>query len=174
MVFCDVLLMKGWTEAQGFECFCEEIGKKVRRATDVLELAGDLRTVIVSWIDTTGTDGWEAKARVLAPFRRLSPRVTFKVGSVRGIRDKELDGGLLERAMREVLRVETPRTLRVVGNGLDGHCHSEDDPAKLRMLAFDVKQDRHLYANSESPERFVEVALSNAVAGSVGWKSVGL
>ena len=126
--------------------------------------APELRLVTLAWLDSTayaGDAALEAKARVLAPLRRLKGRarpVEFRVGRVQGVDDHEAFAA---------------RILDVLGEeriGLDGAGDSPD-PAKLRMLAFDPKQDPLVY-RSLNQERFARVTRSNAVTGTGVWRSV--
>nr|POE50146.1 hypothetical protein CFP56_71609 [Quercus suber] len=136
--FCDILLFEGYPRF-GLTSFCVEIQRRAQRACEVLELASRLRTVIVSWIDTTQTSGWAEKAGVLQPLRALTETregarrpITFRVGDVNGPPDMDRKG--VSEALREVLgtdaRLET---------GLDRA--SADAATKMRMLAFDPKQE---------------------------------
>lgn len=140
--FCDILLLKGYPSF-GLGRFCAEIRRRAERACEVLAQARALRIVVVSWIDTTLTDGWEEKASVLLPLGGLArararardgEQVTFHIGEVIGPED--VDRGRFAKAMRAVLgegvELET---------GMDGP--NEDEPMKMRMLAFDPKQELH-------------------------------
>lgn len=163
VVYCDILLMKGHPDF-GLATFCAEICRRVKRAADVLLEAEKLHTLLVSWIDTTGTAGWESKAQILAPLRKLPPGVAYKIGNIHGIAH---DGDRVKftKAMLTVLGTAESKSV----GGVDGA--NESAPASLRMLAFDVRQDRHLYANSH-PTRFVEVMRSQAVTGTAGWAPI--
>ena len=102
--------------------------------------ATKLNSVTVSWVDTTDTGGWTEKAQILRPLRKLSGKAKFRVGEIKGSEDVNRES--FARAMRDVLGQG-----QMVEGGLDGT--TEDEPARLRMLAFDVRQDRHLYRSRE-------------------------
>lgn len=132
--FCDILLLKDYPSF-GLHNFCAEIKRRADRACDVLAQAEELRVVKVSWIDTTLTGGWEAKAAILEPLKKLSEMVTFRIGEING--PEELERQVFDDAMRKVLghggKLES-------GSAQDG----DGEPSKLRMLAFDPRQERHL------------------------------
>ncbi|KAK3053387.1 hypothetical protein LTR09_005556 [Extremus antarcticus] len=179
--FCDVLLVKGWDRggrsemsggdgrrASGRLPLEDEVRRKAERAVDVLLLAKELRTVVVSWIDTTGNllggvDGQQAS--MLEPLRRLRGRVGFKVGRA------VLGPGALQSPLgeREALASVLGGVLGAAEHGmppsrvlLDGASEYEverekrrttdqSDPATLRHLAFDPRQERDLYAMYTDP-----------------------
>lgn len=102
---------------------------------------------MVSWIDTTGTGGWEEKAKILVPLRQLVGKVSFKIGVVNGPEDADRE--LFVRAMEEELGEDFK-----LGAGNKSptstacpslSASSESAPSALRMLAFDPRQERHLY-----------------------------
>ncbi|SMR45318.1 unnamed protein product [Zymoseptoria tritici ST99CH_1A5] len=143
--FCDVLLLKSYPSF-GVESFCAEIERRASRACDVLRKAERLNTVIVSWCDSTDTGHWEQKAKILAPLRKLSEEegrrrtVHFRIGDITG--PKDMDRATFVEALQEVLG--TSDGLR---RSLDGANDDVDDPSsKYRMLAFDVRQERHRLA----------------------------
>jgi len=131
--FCDILLLKEYPSF-GLESFCAEIKRRADRACHVLSNAKKLTTVTVSWIDTTLTGGWTEKATILQPLRKLAngKDITFRIGELNGPEDVDRDKFV--KAMEDVLG--DGRRLNV---GLDG---AEDEPSRLRMLAFDVRQER--------------------------------
>ncbi|TKA82169.1 hypothetical protein B0A55_02025, partial [Friedmanniomyces simplex] len=133
--FCDILLLKEYPSF-GLEAFCAEIRRRCDRACSVLAQARRLSSVTVSWIDTTLTGGWEEKATILEPLRKLGPEVTFRIGEINGPTD--VDRERFVRAMQDVLGDG-----RKLEAGLDGAGEEEDDPTQLRMLAFDPRQERH-------------------------------
>lgn len=139
--FCDILLLKDYPSF-GLNQFCAEIKRRADKACDVLTGARELKSVTVSWIDTTQTHFWEEKACILEPLRKLaangsknSGNVTFKIGEINGPDD--LDRDMFMDAMRRVLGEEHQLEM-----GLDGTVEAEERPADLRMLAFDVRQKR--------------------------------
>jgi hypothetical protein len=163
IVFCDVLLLKeGQTE--GLDSFCAQIRRRVKRAADVLMQAQELRSVTVAWLDSTsyaGEAALEAKARILTPLRRLKGKATpasFRIGRIHGIDAKET----FAAQIRDVLGEE--RT------SFDG-ANDTPEPAKLRMLAFDPKQDVQVY-KSLNQERFARITRSNAITGTGVWRTV--
>lgn len=129
--FCDILLLRDYPSF-GLESFCAEIRRRAERACHVLKQAKDLNSVVISWIDTTLTGGWEQKATILQPLRNLGDKVTFRIGEINGPED--VDRKLFAEAMQRVLG--DGRTLESGPDGLS------EEPARLRMLAFDVRQDR--------------------------------
>lgn len=134
--FCDILLLKEYPSF-GLESFCAEIRRRADRACDVLLQAPELNAVTVSWVDTTATHGWEEKARILSPLRKLQRgRVKFWVGEITG--PEELDRGMFVRAVREVLGSEAALEIP------PGDDRFRGQPSNLRMLAFDVRQERRL------------------------------
>ncbi|KAK5123227.1 hypothetical protein LTR85_003426 [Meristemomyces frigidus] len=135
--FCDILLLKNYPSF-GLDKFCEEIAKRAGRACEVLSQAKELRVVTVSWIDTTLTGGWEQKATILRPLRRLAEGrdITFRIGEINGPED--VDREKFVKAVEDVLGEG-----RKLETGLDGAADEhEGDPSQLRMLAFDVRQER--------------------------------
>ncbi|KAK4506424.1 hypothetical protein PRZ48_000154 [Zasmidium cellare] len=132
--FCDVLLLHSYPSF-GVESFCQEIERRAARACDVLGQARKLRVVVVSWCDSTGTGRWDEKAKILRPLRKLKDKnenVVFRIGKVNGPDDLEREGFV--QALRDVLGAEER-----IETGYDG---TEDPSSSLRMLAFDVRQDR--------------------------------
>lgn len=173
VVFCDVLLLKGYPlQGNGaLESFCSEIRKRADRACDVLSHATKLNTVTVSWIDTTGTRGWDEKATILQPLRKLrrlqGRELQFRTGLVNGCDD--VDRETFTQAMLGVLgesgdRVRDERCTKSPPRekNSDSSVDSGSTPSDLRLLAFDVRQERHLLHPPTS---------SQAVTGTVGWES---
>ena len=137
--FCDILLLKEYPSF-GLGSFCAEIKRRADRACHVLSNATKLNSVTVSWIDTTLTGGWDEKAKILQPLQQLAEHVMFKIGEINGPDDVDRDTFL--RAMRDALgsggRLE---------DGLDG---SRGEPSEMRMLAFDVRQERHWQSSTRT------------------------
>ncbi|EMD00934.1 hypothetical protein BAUCODRAFT_135691 [Baudoinia panamericana UAMH 10762] len=131
--FCDILLLKEYPSF-GIGSFCAEIRRRADRACDVLSRADDLRVVTVSWIDTTLTGGWSEKATILEPLRKLALKrdIMFRIGEINGPDD--VDRALFLKAMQEVLGEN-----RQLDAGFTG---AADEPNRLRMLAFDPRQER--------------------------------
>ncbi|KAF2767942.1 hypothetical protein EJ03DRAFT_337240 [Teratosphaeria nubilosa] len=100
--FCDILLLKEYPSF-GMTRFCDEIRKRADRACEVLSQSERLRSVTVSWIDTTMTGDWSEKATTLQPLRRLakSTDLTFRIGDVAGPED--VTPAVFSEAMQEVL-----------------------------------------------------------------------
>ncbi|KAK3071755.1 hypothetical protein LTR53_008083 [Teratosphaeriaceae sp. CCFEE 6253] len=132
--FFDLLLLREYPSF-GLESFCAEIRRRCERACSVLAQARSLTHVTVSWIDTTLTGTLEEKATILQPLRKLGPRVTFRVGEISGPAD--VDRCRFERVLQDMLgdggKLET---------GLDG-AGEDEGPTRMRMLAFDPRQERH-------------------------------
>lgn len=150
--FCDALLLRAYPSF-GVASLVEEIRRRAERACDVLRTgARRLREVVVSWIDTTETGAWEEKKAILEPLRKLATQedragkgspITFRVGEVSG--PDGVDKESFAKAMREVLG-----TAKILETSCDGA--ADDDPIKLRMLAFDTRQDRHkIYGRGYMP-----------------------
>lgn len=142
--FCDILLLRNYPSF-GMGRFCDEIKRRAERACYVLAGARKLRRVTVSWIDTTMTGGWEQKAAVLQPLRRLAGGrdICFKIGEINGPDD--VDRATFVKAMQGVLGEE-----RQLDSGCDGTVDGDDEPSRMRMLAFDVRQDHHLAASEKN------------------------
>lgn len=152
--FCDVLLLKNYPSF-GLESFCAEIKKRASRACDVLCQADKLRTVVVSWNDSTNTGHWEEKAKIVEPLKNLSirkPNVKFKIGKISA---EDVDREAFAEALQNVLGAD-----HKLGEGYDG---ADESSARLRMLAFDLRQDRPLA--SGNPDGF-----SISARGRSGWK----
>lgn len=141
--FQDILLLREYPSF-GLEAFCREIRRRADRACDVLlHHAKDLKTLTVSWIDTTTVGGWEQKAEILEPLRKLKGKVEVRIGEVKiNACDEERQGSYetFVRAMREVLGED-------IGEGKSGGWQQEKEvkgegTSELRMLAFDVRQQR--------------------------------
>ncbi|KAI4774926.1 hypothetical protein E4T52_10102 [Aureobasidium sp. EXF-3400] len=63
--------------------YCKEITKRASRACEILCSARNLRTVVVSWVDTTADEGMEEKKECLDALRCLKGRsVKLEVGSL--------------------------------------------------------------------------------------------
>ena len=185
--YCDVLLLREYPSF-GLESFCKEIKRRAERACEVLMGAAELRTVVVSWIDTTKTGGWGEKKGVLVPLKKLVRRggISFRVGRVCGC--DSVDRALFVEGLGEAgVRVENggyplATFLPSASRGLDGSTDEDgggslSDPAKLRLLAFDPKQNRDLYEaiQNQNPGRLSNVVMrSNAIAGTAGWQPVAL
>lgn len=171
--YCDILLVKdiyrhGAKSPNGRVVQMEEeVRRKAARAVEVLMEARELKTVIVSWIDTTGIamQGQEAdQAVILSPLRALRDKVVFKVGRVVSSTElsrNDIDGrgerAAFVSALRAVVEEERqgncPSSEQGPHNrtsGLDGTTGSasswaDSNPATLRLLAFDSRQDRGLF-----------------------------
>jgi len=129
--FCDILLLREYPSF-GLGSFCTEIKRRADRACHVLSNATKLSSVTVSWIDTTLTGGWDEKAKILQPLQQLGKQVMFKIGEINGPDDVDRDTFL--RAMRDALGSDGR-----LEDGMDG---SRGEPSEMRMLAFDVRQER--------------------------------
>ncbi|KAK0854934.1 hypothetical protein LTR03_002042 [Friedmanniomyces endolithicus] len=138
--FCDILLLKEYPSF-GLQDFCTEIKRRCQRACSVLTKAERLSSVTVSWIDTTLTGGWEEKATILQPLLQLGPEVTFRIGEISG--PTEVDRGRFVKAMQDVLG--EGRKLEIGFEGVS----EEDRPTRLRMLAFDPRQERRRLQQGE-------------------------
>ncbi|KAI7335424.1 hypothetical protein KC315_g3260 [Hortaea werneckii] len=134
--FCDILLLKEYPSF-GLEAFCAEIRRRATRACEVLNKAPCLRNVTVSWIDTTLTGGWNEKATILHPLRSLADiaerPITFCIGELNGPPD--VDREKFVKALRDVLGESGHLDMGQGDAAIEG-------PSRLRMLAFDVRQER--------------------------------
>ncbi|KAI7213812.1 hypothetical protein KC333_g6368 [Hortaea werneckii] len=134
--FCDILLLKEYPSF-GLESFCAEIRRRATRACEVLNKAPCLRNVTVSWIDTTLTGGWGEKATILHPLRSLADiaerPITFCIGELNGPPD--VDREKFVKALRDVLGESGLLDMGQGDAAIEG-------PSRLRMLAFDVRQER--------------------------------
>ena len=172
IVFCDVLLLKAGT-SEGLDCFCAQIRRRVKRAADVLAQAEGLHNVTVSWLDSTtyaGEMALESKARILSPLKRLKAKaipVKFNVGRIHGIQD-EGEAKQFGSCMLEALGEESPSKHTDERSSLDGSSDVHE-PAKLRLLAFDLKQVGNLHR-----ERLAWVARRDVVTGAGVWRSTNM
>lgn len=134
--FCDLLLVKSYPSF-GVDDFCAEIERRASRAIDVLAEASMLRTVVVSFIDGTSTGHFDQKAAILAPLRKLSenrPGVRLHIGQIIGPEGDDLV--IFLRAMQ--------KTLDIAAKPVAYYDGAADDPSpSYRLLAFDVRQQRH-------------------------------
>lgn len=154
--YCDVLLLQDYTACRMEEAFCMEIRRRAERACEVLVQAERLRCVVVSWIDTTAQTysletGPGQKSAILSPLRKLLDRpgmpVELKIGHV-----TESSRAWFIQAMRDLRAVTErdacggdDRSLVSKSPSLDaGSTADEKQATNLRMLAFDVRQERHL------------------------------
>ncbi|KAH9845485.1 hypothetical protein Tdes44962_MAKER06611 [Teratosphaeria destructans] len=137
--FCDILLLKNYPSF-GMTRFCDEIRKRADRACEVLSQCERLRSVTVSWIDTTLSGDWSEKATTLQPLRRLAKRteVRFRVGDVTGPED--VTPAVFTKAMQEVLGDFGQEDSEVSVKG--ARCpRSGQEAMGMRMLAFDPRQE---------------------------------
>lgn len=153
--FCDLLLVKSYPSF-GVDAFCAEIERRASRAIEVLSEASMLRTVIVSFIDGTSTGHYPQKAAILAPLRKLSENrsgVRLHIGQIVGPEGDDLVTFLKD--VRAALGIAVKSTASYDG--------TVDDPSPgYRLLAFDVRQQRH---NISSRSGF-----NRTVAGRSGWR----
>lgn len=135
--FQDLLLLKEYPSF-GLEHFCAEIRRRAERACDVLLQAPELKHVTVSWIDTTRIGGWAEKARILEPLRKLNGKVEVILGEVKVTGDQDMETRDLQ-----TFRNAIEQTLQFPVTTSSGNSPSHDKkPGDLRMLAFDVRQQR--------------------------------
>lgn len=135
--FQDLLLLKEYPSF-GLERFCAEIRRRAERACDVLLQAPELKHLTVSWIDTTRIGGWTEKAQILEPLRKLNGKVEVILGEVKVTGDEDMETRDLQ-----TFRSAIEQTLQfpVTTSNSNGSSHDEK-PSDLRMLAFDVRQQR--------------------------------
>jgi hypothetical protein len=129
--FQDILLLKDYPSF-GLEAFCAEIRRRADRACDVFLQAPRLKSLTVSWIDTTRIGGWAEKVHILEPLRKLQGRVTVSIGNVKisGEQETEVeDLAAFKYAMEQAVGIPISMPQR---NNL-----AQED---LRLLAFDVRQ----------------------------------
>jgi hypothetical protein len=60
--------------------YCQEIKKRAIRACEILTTAPQLKSVMVSWVDTTTEEAIEEKREVLDALRCLNGKVKFEIG----------------------------------------------------------------------------------------------
>jgi hypothetical protein len=172
IVFCDVLLLKAGT-SEGLDSFCAQIRRRVKRAADVLAQAEELRSVTISWLDSTtyaGEMALESKARILSPLRRLKAKpvpVRFSIGRIHGIQD-EAEQKKFGSCMLEVLGEESTSNRPDERRSLDGS-NDAHEPGKLRLLAFDPKQVGNLHR-----ERLAWVARRDVITGAGVWRATNM
>lgn len=176
--YCDNLLLcnltgSGVARRTGME---EEVRRKADRAVEVLEKAEELKMVAVSWIDTghPGPGGDEARKKILTPLRRLREKVAFRVGRV--YPGHSLHAGVAADRMAfaqmlvDMLYGDVDGTIKKNMLRLDGAKEVQDpDPSRLRLLAFDPRQDRNLYREAISVSSSARSRLCVATTGSPGW-----
>jgi hypothetical protein len=129
--FQDILLLKDYPSF-GLEAFCAEIRRRSDRACDVLLQAPRLKSLTVSWIDTTRIGGWAEKAHILEPLRKLNGRITVSIGDVRISGDQE--------TKEEDLAAFRDAVEQAVGTPIIMPQHNNTAQNDLRLLAFDVRQ----------------------------------
>ena len=135
--FQDILLLKDYPSF-GLESFCAEIRRRADRACDVFLQAPQLKSVTISWIDTTRIGGWAEKIHILEPLAKLKGRVNVGIGEVKisGYQESQAeDLHAFKDAVEQA--VEIPITMP------QQNVQAQDD---LRLLAFDVRQ-QPLHAN---------------------------
>ena len=116
----------------GLEAFCAEIRRRADRACDVLLQAPHLKSLTVSWIDTTRIDGWAEKAHILEPLRKLQGKVNVSIGDVRISSNPEAEADDLVK-FRDALE-------HAVGTSIPMPLQKNASEEDLRLLAFDVRQ----------------------------------
>lgn len=129
--FQDILLLKDYPSF-GLESFCAEIRRRTDRACDVLLQAPQLKSLTISWIDTTRIGGWVEKAHILEPLRKLKGKVTVNIGDVRISGDQETEAADLLAFKNSVEQA--------VGSPIIMPQHNDPVQDDLRLLAFDVRQ----------------------------------
>ncbi|KXT17747.1 hypothetical protein AC579_3621 [Pseudocercospora musae] len=152
--FCDVLLLQNYPSF-GLESFCAEIKRRASRACDVLCQAANLRTVVISWCDSTHTGNWSEKAKIVEPLKKLSrqkPDLNFRIGKITA---EDTNREAFAEALQNVLG-----TVHRIDDSYDG---TDESSSRLRMLAFDVRQDRMLA--SGHPNTY-----SISLRGRSGWR----
>lgn len=149
--FCDMLLVKSYPSF-GVDDFCAEIERRASRAIEVLFQASQLRTVIVSFIDGTNTGHFDKKAAILAPLRKLgdcNPGIRLQIGQIVGPEGDDL------AVFLEAMYAELDG---LVAKPAEGSTVVGDDPSPTyRLLAFDVRQQRHAISSHGGLRRTVHV-----------------
>ena len=135
--FQDILLLKDYPSF-GLESFCAEIRRRADRACDVFLQAPQLKSVTISWIDTTRIGGWAEKIHILEPLSKLKGRVSVSIGEVKISGDPGTQG--------EDLLAFKDAVEQAVGVPITMPQHSTQEQEDLRLLAFDIRQ-QPLHAN---------------------------
>lgn len=153
--FCDLLLVKAYPSF-GVDAFCTEIARRAARAIEVLSGAPMLRSVIVSFIDSTSTGCWAQKADILGTLKKLSESrpVRLRIGQIIGPEGDDLVAFL----------EATEKALDIVSNPGLSYDGEDDDPSPdYRLLAFDVRQQRNNISSRSGFQR--------TISGRSGWTS---
>jgi hypothetical protein len=135
--FQDILLLKDYPSF-GLEAFCAEIRRRADRACDVFLQAPQLKSLTISWIDTTRIGGWAEKMHILEPLGKLKGRVNVSIGEVKISGDQESQAGDL-LAFKDAVE-------RAVGAPITMPQHIARAQEDLQLLAFDIRQ-QPLHAN---------------------------
>ncbi|GAB7325458.1 hypothetical protein MBLNU13_g09475t1 [Cladosporium sp. NU13] len=135
--FQDILLLKDYPSF-GLESFCAEIRRRADRACDVFLQAPQLKSVTISWIDTTRIGGWAEKIHILEHLRKLKGRVNVSIGELKISGDQE--------SQVEDLRAFKDAVEQAVGVPIMLPQHNAETQDDLRLLAFDIRQ-QPLHAN---------------------------
>jgi hypothetical protein len=129
--FQDILLLKDYPSF-GLESFCAEIRRRADRACDVFLQAPQLKSVTISWIDTTRIGGWAEKIHILEPLSKLKGRVNVSIGEVKISGDPE--------TQEEDLLAFKDAVEQALGVPIKMPQHSAHVQEDLRLLAFDIRQ----------------------------------
>ncbi|CAD0113283.1 unnamed protein product [Aureobasidium uvarum] len=79
VLWFDGSLLKSYPSLKT-QTYCMEIRKRATRTCEILAAAPELRTLTVSWIDSTVEEAMEEKRDVLDALRRLDVNVMIEVG----------------------------------------------------------------------------------------------
>lgn len=129
--FQDILLLKDYPSF-GLGAFCAEIRRRADRACDVFLQAPQLKTLTISWIDTTRIGGWAEKIHMLEPLSKLKGRVNVSIGEVKISGDQETHAEELA-AFKDTIE-------QLFGLPITIPQHNDPIQDDLRLLAFDVRQ----------------------------------
>jgi hypothetical protein len=135
--FQDILLLKDYPSF-GLESFCAEIRRRADRACDVFLHAPRLKSLTISWIDTTRIGGWAEKIHILEPLSKLKGKVDVRIGEVKISGDEETQA--------EDLLAFKGAVEQAIGVPISVAQHNVPVQDDLRLLAFDIRQ-QPLHAN---------------------------
>ncbi|KAI4752496.1 hypothetical protein E4T51_14339 [Aureobasidium sp. EXF-12344] len=89
--------------------YCQEIKKRATRACEILATAPELRTLQVSWVDSTTQEAIEDKREVLDALKILDAKVRFEVGVLEWSgAQAEPERGDFEKKVKGLIQVAHP------------------------------------------------------------------
>jgi hypothetical protein len=97
-----------------------------------------LKSLTISWIDTTRIGGWAEKIHILEPLSKLKGKVDVRIGEVKISGDEETQA--------EDLLAFKGAVEQAIGVPISVAQHNVPVQDDLRLLAFDIRQ-QPLHAN---------------------------